>query len=112
MAIKLMYITNQIDVALVAEKAGVDRIFIDLETVGKQERQGGMDTVQSKHEIADIQNIRNVLTKAELLVRANPIYENSEKEIDEIVKSGADIIMLPYFKTVGEVETFIKFVGG
>ena len=112
MAIKLMYITNQIDVALIAEKAGVDRIFIDLETVGKQERQGGMDTVQSKHEIADIQNIRNVLTKAELLVRANPIYENSEKEIDEIVRSGADIIMLPYFKTVEEVETFLRFVGG
>ena len=81
MAIKLMYITNQIDVALIAEKAGVDRIFIDLETVGKQERQGGMDTVQSKHEIADIAEIKCALTKAELLVRSNPIYENSEKEM-------------------------------
>lgn len=112
MAIKLMYITNQTEVALIAERAGVDRIFIDLETVGKQKRQGGMDTVQSKHEIADIEKIKTVLTKSELLVRSNPIYENSEKEIDEIVKSGADIIMLPYFKTVGEVETFVKFVGG
>src|SRR5699024_12402830 len=35
--------------ASIAEQAGVDRIFIDLETVGKQLRQGGMNTVQSHH---------------------------------------------------------------
>ena len=35
MALKLMYITNRPDVALIAEKYGVDRIWIDLETLGK-----------------------------------------------------------------------------
>ena len=112
MAIKLMYITNRTDVALVAEKVGVDRIFVDLETIGKQERQGGMDTVQSKHTISDIAEIRKVLTKAELLVRSNPVHENTKQEIDAIVEVGADIIMLPYFKTVKEVETFIECVNG
>ena len=38
MALKLMYITNRPDVALIAEKYGVDRIWIDLETLGKEER--------------------------------------------------------------------------
>ena len=52
--LKLMFITNDPVIALGAEKAGVDRIFIDLETIGKAERQGGMDTVQSKHTIADV----------------------------------------------------------
>ena len=112
MAIKLMYITNRPDVACIAEKAGVDRVFVDLETIGKQERQGGMDTVQSKHTISDIAEIRKVLTKAQLLVRSNPVHEGSRQEIDAIVEAGADIIMLPYFKTLEEVRLFISFVNG
>jgi len=112
MPIKLMYITNNEDIALIAENAGVDRIFIDLETIGKQERQGGMDTVQSKHSLFDIPKIKSVLKKSELLVRSNPIHSGTKEEIDTIVENGADVIMLPYFKTVKEVETFLKAVDG
>ena len=57
MFLKLMYITNSVDVALIAEKYGVDRIWIDLETLGKQERQGHIDSVKSKHSINDIKKI-------------------------------------------------------
>lgn len=110
--IKLMYITNNPVVAEIADKAGTDRIFIDLEVVGKIERQGGMDTVQSHHAISDIPKIKAALQNAELLVRSNPIYEDSEQEINEIVAAGADIIMLPFFKTAGEVKNFIDFVRG
>lgn len=112
MAIKLMYITNKAEIAQIAENVGVDRIFVDLETVGKQARQGGMDTVQSHHSLDDIAEIKSVLKTAELLVRSNPIYENSENEIETIVKNGADIVMLPYFKTCGEVLKFLELVGG
>ena len=35
----LFYITNRPDVAIIAEKYGVDRIWIDLERLGKEERQ-------------------------------------------------------------------------
>lgn len=108
---KYFYITNKPNVALIAEEAGVDRIFVDLEQIGKQERQGGMDTVQSKHSVEDVAAIRKVLKKAELLVRSNPIHEESKAEIDAIVGNGADIIMLPYFKTLKEVETFLELVG-
>ena len=45
MALKLMYITNNADVALIAEKYGVDRIWVDLESLGKEERQQGMNSV-------------------------------------------------------------------
>lgn len=112
MPLKLMYITNSPEIAEIAENAGVDRIFIDLETIGKSERQGGMDTVQSKHSLEDISKIKVNLEKAELLVRCNPIHDNSENEIDEIIRKGADIIMLPFFKSIGEVESFLKFVDG
>lgn len=116
--LNLMYITNDPEVALMAEDAGVGRIFVDFESIGKKERQKGLDTVQSTHTMDDLRRIRGVIKKAEILVRCNPIHEASEtyssskEEIDEIVEKGADIIMLPFFKTVEEVESFIEYVGG
>lgn len=79
--LKLMYITNQPQIAKIAYEAGVDRIFVDLETIGKTERQGGMDTVQSHHTLEDVKKIRNAFN-GELLVRSNHIYEGSKEEID------------------------------
>lgn len=110
--LKLMYITNRTDIAKLADECGVDRIFIDLEIVGKEERQANMDTVISRHSIDDISKIKSVLKNAELLVRVNPIYSASEREIDECIKRGADILMLPYFKSGDEVRKFIKFIDG
>ena len=118
MSLKLMYITNNPEVALIAEHAGVDRIFVDLEYIGKADRQGGMDTVQSDHTLQDVKRISQVLSKADLLVRVNPIHEateeycSSKEEIETAITNGADIIMLPFFKTVEEVEFFINQVAG
>ena len=105
MSLKLMYITNNPSIALIAEQAGVDRIFIDMEYIGKNERQGGLDSVQNHHTVDDVKTIRSVLTKAQLLVRVNPFHEassdycSSKEEIDAVIEAGADIVMLPYFKT-------------
>ncbi len=118
MALKLMYITNRAEIAHIALSAGVDRIFIDLEIIGKSDRQGGMDTVQSKHTVADVAAMRKAVPSVELLVRCNPIhdatvaYGSTEQEIDDIIAAGADIIMLPYFKTVSEVKRFLHAVNG
>lgn len=112
MALKLMYITNKENVAKIAEDSGVDWIFVDLEINGKKERQGHLDTVISHHHIDDVKNIKKVLTKAELLVRVNPVYDDSEEEINKVINYGADIVMLPFFKTKYEVEAFIGYISG
>ena len=118
MALKLMYITNSPDIALIAEAAGVDRIFVDMEYIGKDIRQHGMDTVQHHHTLEDLASVRAVVTRSKVLVRCNPIHEatalylDSATEIDSIIASGAAIIMLPYFKTVTEVRTFLSLVNG
>lgn len=109
--LKLMYITNRPVIAEIASQVGVDRIFVDLETIGKSERQGGMDTVQSSHSLDDIKTIRRVFD-GELLVRSNHIYDGSKDEIEAIIANGADIVMLPYFKTVNEAAKFIDIVNG
>lgn len=113
MPLQMMYITNNPEVARIAEKYSVDRVWVDLEQIGKKERQGGMDTVQSTHSIEDVRKIRNSITgKAKLQVRVNPIHQGSQNEIDQVIAYGADIIMLPFFSTVDEVGDFIKMVGG
>lgn len=116
MALTLMYITNNPVTAKIAQKAGVDRIWIDMEYIGKGERQGGMDTVQNHHTIEDIKAIRPVISTAELLVRVNPLHKetkeycSSQEEINSTIMAGADVVMLPMFKTAKEVERFIDYV--
>ena len=105
-----MYITNNYQIAEYAQNVGVDRIFIDLEYIGKKERQGNLDTVISNHSLEDITTIRKVIDKSKLLVRINPIHEGSKEEINEVIERGADIIMLPMFKTPKEVRLFISYV--
>lgn len=118
MALKLMYITNRSEIAQIAESAGVDRIFVDMEYIGKADRQGGMDTVQSHHTIEDVRNIKEAVSIADVMVRVNPIHGaaaehgSSKDEIDGAIEAGADIVMLPYFKSAGEVKSFIDLVGG
>lgn len=110
MRLKLMYITNDSAIATIAENAGVDWIFLDLEIIGKKARQGHLDTVISNHCISDIRKLKNVISKSKLLVRVNPIYDGSEDEINQVIHNGADIIMLPYFASPKEVKLFIEIV--
>ncbi|MEE1172396.1 MAG: aldolase/citrate lyase family protein [Ruminococcus sp.] len=116
MSLKLMYITNQPQIAQIAESSGVDRIFVDMEYIGKAERQGGLDSVQNHHTIDDVRNIKRAVQTAEVLVRVNPIHEatdkytSSKEEIDAAINAGADIIMLPFITSAKEVEDFLRYV--
>lgn len=112
MALKLMYITNDVEVARIAEQCGVDWIFVDLEIIGKEERQGHLDTVISRHRLEDVRALRRVITKSKLLVRVNPLHKSSKDEIRLVIQNGADIVMLPFFRQIAEVEAFIDFVDG
>ena len=116
--LKLMYRTNRPEIARIAENAGVDRIFIDMEFIGKDQRQGGLDTVKSHHTAADAAAVKAAVERAEVLVRVNPLHDaipgycSSKDEIDAVIKAGADIVMLPYFTTADEAREFIRLVDG
>lgn len=107
-----MFITNDPRVAKAAQDCGVKRVWVDLETLGKEERQKGMNTVKSQHSLSDISLLRPVLNQSELLVRVNPINPGSQAEIDEAIQRGADMIMLPMFKSTEEVKKFLGYVDG
>lgn len=110
---KLMIIENDLEKCLFYESLGVERIFIDLEVMGKLERQGHLDTVITLHHSADdIARLKTRLKQSQILARVNPIHQQSEQEIATVIEKGADIVMLPFFKHPAEVAQFIRFVNG
>lgn len=112
MPITLMYITKDPAVALVAESSGVDWIFVDMEFIGKEARQGHLDTVISRHTIDDVRSVRAAISSAQLLVRLNPMHDESATEVEMVVEAGADIMMLPYFTRFEEASKFVDLVAG
>ena len=110
MSIKLMYITNDKDIVHLAESAGIERIFVDLEYLGKAERQKNFKSFILNHKIEDVSIVRKAVSLSKLLVRVNPINPESKEEIDKVINSGADIVMLPMFTTADEAKHFIRFV--
>lgn len=104
-------ITNNVDLALYFEKCGIDDIMIDLEILGKCERQKGLNTVISNHNIDDIDKIKAKLSRSKCLVRINPIHDYSENEIGMVLERNPDILMLPMFTSAEEVKKFVALVG-
>lgn len=102
------------DLALAAraDAAGIDRIGLDLETLGKAERQRGLATWVSQHRVEDLAAMRRVVTRGELFCRINPIHAGSRAEIDRVLGYGVQVLMLPMFTTADEVETFVALIGG
>lgn len=110
---KFFKIENNPEQALLYQDIGINRIFLDLEILGKKKRQGHLNTVISEsHSINDVEKLSKVLHSSKLLVRINPINKNTKFEIEKSIKDGADVLMLPMFTTSDEVKYFIDLIDG
>lgn len=110
--LKLMILCDDAASAIDAQKAGVDRVFYDLEYIGKAERQHGRNAVLSHNSIEDIPSIKKVMSTSELLVRTNPIHAYSKMEVEKAIEYGADVLMLPMVMDQHDAETYVKLVDG
>ena len=108
----LMILAADPQAAIEAQNAGVDRIFYDLEWIGKAERQHGRNTVKSNNNIDNIPAVRKVLNKSELLVRTNPIHAYSKEEVEKAIAYGADVLMLPMVMDHHDVEQYVEMIAG
>jgi hypothetical protein len=109
----LTAITRDPALAARADAAGVDRIGIDIERLNKSARQRHIANARiSDHEIADLDRLARTVRRAVLFARLNPLHDGSKGEVDEALARGATVLMLPYFKSAGEVDSFVRFVDG
>ena len=97
--------------AAAADAAGVDRVGIDLERLGKQERQRGLGTWISPHEEHQLEALAPVLSRALLFARLNPINPDSAREVESVLSRGAQVLMLPMVMQPREVEEVVRLVG-
>jgi HpcH/HpaI aldolase/citrate lyase family protein len=110
--LELCLITNDPDLAGRADAAGIERVLIDLERLGKAARQAGHGLFLSTHELEDVHAVRRAVAHARVMVRTNPLHSGSEREIDDAVNAGADVLMLPMATGEDEVAAFVELVGG
>lgn len=101
-------ITGNPDIAADAQAAGVSRIMVDLEIMGKKERQASRNTFISSHAKEDVSKVHAVLSRAELMVRINPWHNGSAAEMRHAADAGADLIMLPMITDISHVTEAVK----
>lgn len=105
-------LTDDPRLAYAADEAGIDRIGPDLEIVGKEERQKGLKTRISRHRLEDAAPVFACVRRQARFTRVNPVNPGTPDEVDALVAAGADVLMLPYFKRIAEVERFSEVVAG
>lgn len=110
MTLRLIMVAATPDIARLAHAAGVDTLFVDLEHIGKQARQGHMPSWKSRQTMADVSLIRAAVPQARLLVRVNPPGPQLAAEVDEAIRRGADAVMLPMFRTRADLARFVDHV--
>jgi hypothetical protein len=93
----------------IAVRSGVRAIIVDLERLGKEQRQAGSDTDISTHTIADLRRVRSV-TAATVICRINGFHPGTREEIEQVVDAGADELLLPMVRSPAEVESVIEMV--
>lgn len=116
----LLQITNDPVFARRCDALGGMRLFVDLERLGKAERQAGRNTFISTHQMGDVASIKMALTQSRLMVRINPLHQGSAEEVDAVLAQGltqgygpnADLLMLPMFTCAEEVRAFAQIVAG
>ncbi len=106
----LTLFTNNPDLAKAANTAGINRIGLDLERMGKAHRQDAGKAWISDHQFEEITAVKAQLTRAELFARTNPVHPDLKQEIDLLIEQGVDVLMLPMFRSIKEAATFIELV--
>lgn len=110
--LELIQITNDPAFAQRCDALGGFRLFVDLERIGKAQRQAGRNTFISEHQLEDVGRVRAALRRSRLMVRVNPLHEGTRAEVDAVLAQGADCVMLPMFDGAAALRAFSDLVAG
>lgn len=104
--------TGDPELARRADAAGIDRVGVDLERLGKAKRQQGRGTWLSPHSERDLFVVGSALDRASLFARINPMHAGTPREVENALGAGTRVLMLPMVVDPSEAERFVAYVGG
>ncbi|MDD5260725.1 MAG: aldolase/citrate lyase family protein [Methylacidiphilales bacterium] len=109
----LTLISNDPDWIRPGDEAGIERIGLDIERLGKLERQGHIHNARiSSHTLDDLKVVTSLVRKARPFVRLNRPHPETRDEIERALALGAGCVMLPGFRLRDEAARFIEWVDG
>jgi hypothetical protein len=108
----LTLLTSDPVVAANADAAGVDRIGLDFERLGKAKRQADVNGRVSDHTWDELTSIARSLVHADLFLRLDPLHDNTRDDVERALEAGVRVLMLPFFRTAEEVDGFTRAVRG
>lgn len=92
-----------------AVAGGVAAIVVDWERMGKERRQATADTEINQHTLEDLRTVR-ACTRAPVICRINGVHAATRGEVESALEAGADEILVPMVREVGQVEQVLEFV--
>jgi HpcH/HpaI aldolase/citrate lyase family len=95
-----------------ADAAGIDRVGVDLETLGKASRQAGLGTWITPHREEDLAAVAGRLRRARAFARIDPLHNGTKEQLERVLALGAEVVMLPMFTSAEQVDTFMRLLGG
>jgi 2-keto-3-deoxy-L-rhamnonate aldolase RhmA len=104
--------TDDPALARAADRAGVDRIGLDLERLGKQERQAHAGLWLTTHREESLPAVRASLDRGRLFARTNPPHDDWATEAKRLIGAGVEVLMLPAFHSAAEVHQALAIVAG
>ncbi len=109
----LTLVTDDPDLAAEADAAGVERIGIDIERLGKAGRQADHPQARiSDHVLEDLARLGPVLRRARLFCRLDPPHAGTGEQVERALGEGARVLMLPYFADAADAARFVERVDG
>ncbi|MDB5752798.1 MAG: HpcH/HpaI aldolase [Ramlibacter sp.] len=110
--LELIQITNDAAFARRCDAMPGMRLFVDLERLGKAERQAGRNTFISAHQPDDVARVRAAARQSRLMVRVNPLHAGTPRELDAVLAQAPDCVMLPMFTTAAQLREFAGLLAG
>lgn len=90
----------------------MERVGVDVERLGKRERQAGLGTWMSPHTVDDLARLAPHLHPARPFARVNPLHPATADEVGALLTAGAQVLMLPMVESAGDAARFLELLGG
>lgn len=110
---RLTLVTRDPVWAAAGAKAGIEFVGVDIERLGKAERQRHIKNARiNDHELHHLEDVAKVAPGVPLFARLNPLHANTEAEIEEALRRGVSALMLPQFRNAAPLHEFFGMVAG